>query len=103
MLEKIIRKYYNAIFGYCYRSVGNRSTAEDLCQDTFASFIEHYADCRNAGKIKYYFYTITRNKCTDYFRKKTPVLWRKFQRKKRGSMNPVRHCCCLRQSLERID
>lgn len=73
MLEKIIRKYYDAIFDYCYHSVGNRSAAEDLCQDTFASFIEHYADCRNAGKIKNYLYTIARNKCTDYDRKKTPV------------------------------
>ncbi len=84
MLEKIIRKYYNAILGYCYHSVGNRSAAEDLCQDTFASFIEHYADCRNAGNIKNYLYTIARNKCTDYFRKKTPIFMEEVPEEETG-------------------
>lgn len=73
MLEKVIRKYYDAIFRYCYHHVGSRAVAEDLCQDTFASFIEHYAEYRGMGKIKNYLYTIAKNKCRDYYKKKAPL------------------------------
>lgn len=73
MLEKIIRTYYDAIFRYCYHYVDSRAAAEDLCQDTFASFIAHYGQMRNMGKAKNYLYTIAKNKCKDYCKKKTPV------------------------------
>lgn len=74
MLEKTIRKYYDEIFRYCWHHVGNKETAEDLCQDTFISFIEHYEDFRHIGKTKNYLYTIARNKCKDYYKKKVPLL-----------------------------
>lgn len=73
MLEKMIRKYYDEIFLYCYHRVGNRAAAEDLCQDTFVSFIEHYAKIRHIGRTKNYLYTIAGNKCRDFYRKNTPV------------------------------
>ncbi len=73
MLEKFIRKYYDEIFRYCYHHVESRVTAEDLCQDTFVSFIEHYQEYRHMGKIKNYLYTIAGNKCRDYYRKKMPL------------------------------
>lgn len=74
MLEKIIRKYYDEIFRYCWHHVGNKETAEDLCQDTFISFIEHYDNFRQIGKTKNYLYTIAGNKCKDYYKKKVPLL-----------------------------
>ncbi len=74
MLEKIIRKYYDEIFRYCYHHVGSRTVAEDLCQDTFVSFIEHYEGYRPLGKTKNYLYTIARNKCHDHYKKKTPLI-----------------------------
>lgn len=74
MLEKIIRQYYDAIFRYCYHHMGSRAAAEDLCQDTFASFIEHYAEIRSMSKAKNYLYTIAKNKCRDYYKKKAPIL-----------------------------
>lgn len=70
MLEKIIRKYYDEIFRYCYHHVESRIVAEDLCQDTFVSFIEHYESYRPMGKTKNYLYTIAGNKCRDYYKKK---------------------------------
>jgi len=73
MLEKIIRQYYDAIFHYCYHYVGSRAEAEDLCQDTFVSFIGHYSELRSMGKAKNCLYTIAKNKCMDYYKKKTPV------------------------------
>lgn len=73
MLEKIIRTYYDAIFRYCYHHVNNRMVAEDLCQDTFASFIEHYGQMKNMVKAKKCLYIIAKNKCKDYYKKKMPV------------------------------
>ena len=73
MLEKIIRQYYDAIFRYCYHYIGSRAVAEDLCQDTFASFIEHYAKMRNMNKAKSCLYTIAKNKCRDFCKKKAPI------------------------------
>lgn len=73
MLEKIIRKYYDEIFRYCYHHVGSRTVAEDLCQDTFVSFIEHYEAYRPMGKTKNYLYTIARNKCLDDYKRKKPL------------------------------
>lgn len=73
MLEKIIRKYYDEIFRYCYHHVASRAAAEDLCQDTFVSFIEHYEEYRYMGKTRNYLYTVARNKCRDYYKKKTPI------------------------------
>lgn len=73
MLEKTIRKYYDEIFRYCYHCVGNRAAAEDLCQDTFVSFIEHYEEYRHIGRTKNYLYTIAGNKCKDFYRKRVSV------------------------------
>lgn len=73
MLDKMILKYYDDIFCYCYHQLGNREAAEDICQDTFVSFIEHETEYHAYGKLKNYLYTIARNKCIDYFRKATPI------------------------------
>lgn len=73
MLEKIIRKYYDEIFRYCYHHVESRTVAEDLCQDTFMSLIECYGEYRHEGKTKNYLYTIAKHKCQDYYRKKKPL------------------------------
>ncbi len=73
MIEKIIRKYYDDILLYCYHHVGSYAAAEDLCQDTFVSFIEHYKKFHHTGKTKNYLYTIAKNKCRDYYKKHAPV------------------------------
>lgn len=74
MPEKIIRKYYDEIFRYCYHNVESSAVAEDLCQDTFVSFIEHYGRYRQEGKTKNYLYTIAKNKCKDYYKKLRPIV-----------------------------
>ncbi|MGN0160616.1 MAG: RNA polymerase sigma factor [Lachnospiraceae bacterium] len=73
MFERMLTVYYDEIFRYCYHHVGSRETAEDLCQDTFVSFLENKSDYQSRGKLKNYLYTIARNKCIDYFRKAEPV------------------------------
>ena len=84
MLEKFIRKYYDEIFRYCYHHVESRATAEDLCQDTFVSFIVHYQEYRHMGKMKNYLYTIAGNKCRDYYRKKMPLFMAEVPKQEAG-------------------
>lgn len=84
MLEKIIRNYYDEIFRYCYHHVGSRDTAEDLCQDTFLSFIEHYDKYHPMGKTKNYLYTIAGNKCRDYYKKKAPLIMENIPEQETG-------------------
>lgn len=84
VLEKIIRKYYDEIFRYCYHHVESRAAAEDLCQDTFVSFIEHYQEYRHMGKTGNYLYTIAGNKCRDYYRKNTPLFMAEIPEQETG-------------------
>ncbi len=74
MVERAIRKYYDEIFRYCYHHVESRAVAEDLCQDTFLSFIERYGQCRIGDKVRNLLYTIAKNKCRDYYKKHTPLI-----------------------------
>lgn len=74
MYEKLIVEHYDEIFRYCCQHVESRQTAEDLCQDTFLSFLEHQDGYLHFGKAKNYLYTIAHNKCLDYYKKCKPVL-----------------------------
>lgn len=73
MYERMLTKYYDEIFRYCYHHVGSREIAEDLCQDTFLCFLEHRSDYQSRGKLKNYLYTIARNKCIDHYKKAVPI------------------------------
>lgn len=85
MLEKIIRKYYDEIFRYCYHHVESSAVAEDLCQDTFVSFIEHYGSYRQEGKTKNYLYTIAKNKCKDHYKKLRPLIMENVPKQEEGA------------------
>lgn len=60
---------YDKIYQYCYFKVKNKETAEDLTQETFLRYFAQNTNL-NHGKPLAYLYTIAKNKCTDYFRKK---------------------------------
>lgn len=93
----MIRKYYDEIFLYCYHRVGNRVAAEDLCQDTFVSFIEHYEEYHHIGKTKNYLYTIAGNKCKDFYRKNVPIPMEELP--ERGSGESLEELAVIRQMV----
>lgn len=72
-LDRLIRKYYDQIYAYCYHKTNDRGAAEDICQDTFVSMLEHMGDYRHYNKFLNFLYVIAGNKCKDYFKKKKPV------------------------------
>ena len=39
-MKKLIERYMNQVYQFCCYLTGNRQEAEDLCQDTFVTFVE---------------------------------------------------------------
>ncbi len=73
-LEKIINQYYEIIFSYLYRKVGDKFVVEDLTQDVFLRLVNALASYRSTGKFSNYVFTIAVNVGNDYYRKKkTPI------------------------------
>lgn len=64
-----IEEQYDKVYRYCYMHTGHQQTAEDITQEAFLRFLEDHS-YREMGKCLAYLYTIARNLCTDYYRKK---------------------------------
>ena len=64
-----IELFYDKIFRYCYYRIGDKTTAEDLAQETFLRFLN--SDSRMPER---YLYTIAKNLCIDEYRKTRPIL-----------------------------
>ena len=64
-----IEEQYDKLFKYCYMKTRDVHIAEDITQETFLKFLST-KDYKDMGKQMNYLYTIARNLCIDYFRKK---------------------------------
>lgn len=62
-------QYYDKVYGYCYRHVNHRETAQDLTQEVFLRVLLHLENYRHYGKFENYLYVIAGNLCRDYYRK----------------------------------
>lgn len=64
-----LEEEYEKVYRYCYMKLRHQQTAEDITQETFLKFLEDHS-YQDMGKRLAYLYTIARNKCIDYYRKK---------------------------------
>ncbi len=64
-----LTKIYDKIYRYCFYKVRNSSAAEDITQETFLRYFAQNIKIKR-GEDMAYLYTITKNLCIDYFRKK---------------------------------
>ncbi|HWT76411.1 MAG TPA: RNA polymerase sigma factor [Mobilitalea sp.] len=69
-LNTLINKYYNNIYSYIARKMGNEQIAADLTQDVFLKLVRNIHRYQITGKFSNFLFTITINTCNDYFRKK---------------------------------
>ncbi|MEF9839589.1 MAG: sigma-70 family RNA polymerase sigma factor [Lachnospiraceae bacterium] len=67
-----IEEQYDKIYRYCYMKLQKQQQAEDVTQETFLRFLENHS-YRERGKEMAYLYTIARNLCVDYYRKKVEM------------------------------
>lgn len=77
-VDHFIRKYYPDILQYCKCHCMDREVTEDLTQETFEKFFENFTVYRHSGKAKNYLYTIARNLCINYSKKKKEVVMEKL-------------------------
>ena len=68
--EQLIRKYYTAIYQYCFLHLRDRDLAEDMTQETFTRFFEALRTYTDYGKLKNYLYRIAGNIIKNYYKKK---------------------------------
>lgn len=64
-----LEEQYDKIYRYCFYKVRNSAAAEDITQETFLRYFAQNPKIKR-GEDMAYLYTITKNLCIDYFRKK---------------------------------
>lgn len=72
-LDALIRKYYNDIYTYCCRRLGNRQNAQDVTQEVFLRFCRNFYGYTQQGKCKNYLYIIAHNLCINEGKRKRPL------------------------------
>ena len=72
--DVLVRKYYSAIYQFCYRRLnGDADTAADITQDVFLKLLENIHSVRMVGKFQNYLLTIAVNTCNNYFKRARPI------------------------------
>lgn len=64
-----LTKTYDKIYRYCFYKVRNSTAAEDITQETFFRYFAQNKKIKR-GEDTAYLYTIAKNLCIDFFRKK---------------------------------
>ena len=72
--EMIVLRHEKPLYNFIYYTVKNESLAQDILQETFIALVRKAADYEPTAKLTTYMYTIAKNRCIDYFRKKSPKL-----------------------------
>lgn len=67
-----LEEQYDKIYRYCYYKLQQRETAEDITQETFLRYLNHYR-YQSISQAMPYLYTIARNLCIDEYRRQKPI------------------------------
>jgi RNA polymerase sigma-70 factor (ECF subfamily) len=78
--ESLISRHTDAIFAYLARLTGDREAAADLTQETFVKAWTHLGRFRIGENFKTWLFTIARNTCFDWLRKKKLVPFTALER-----------------------
>ena len=71
-IEQLTNQEQGRLLNFIRQQVRNREDAEDILQDVLYQFLKGFSDIRSTERITSWLFTVTRNKITDYFRKKKP-------------------------------
>ncbi|MGB2578556.1 RNA polymerase sigma-70 factor (ECF subfamily) [Elusimicrobium simillimum] len=67
-LGLIIEKYKGPLYAYILSIVKAEAAAEDIFQEVFLKIVKNPHSYKEQGNFKSWLFTVTRNKCMDYFR-----------------------------------
>lgn len=68
-LAQIVKYYYNDVYLFLYRRLGDRFSAEDITQEVFLKFTQSLQQYKDKDKLKNYLLSIAVNCSNDYYRK----------------------------------
>lgn len=78
-LETLIRKYLSPIYNFLYRLSGDKSSADDLTQETFIKVWKNLSHFDQNKNFKVWIFTIAKNTAFDFFKKKKTIPFSFFQ------------------------
>jgi RNA polymerase sigma-70 factor (ECF subfamily) len=67
--EMLLSRYRRPVYNFIFRSVRDRSHAEELLQDVFLRVVQRANEFKGQSKFSTWLYTIARNLCIDHSRK----------------------------------
>ena len=70
---ELLETYYADIFAYLRRLCGNRHTAEDLTQETFAKAWSSLGSLKHNSRFSTWLYKIAYNSCVDWRRRNSNI------------------------------
>lgn len=98
---KGLAEIYDKIYRYCFYKVRNSQVAEDITQEAFLKFFRHKQKI-GRGEDMAYLYTIAKNLCIDFFRKRqTKELTKDYPTEDFAEQSDVK--IAVRAALEKLD
>lgn len=73
-LLNVLNQERKRLYEYIRRRVPSAEDAEDILQDVFYEFVNAYRMMKPVEQIAGWMFTVARNRITDFYRKKKPVL-----------------------------
>jgi len=68
-LGELFRRHHERVYAFCYRMLGDRAWAEDVCQDVFLRVIRFSHGYRGQAAFSTWVLRIARNSCLDALRR----------------------------------
>ena len=69
-IERLVKRYGDALVRFAYCRTGNSAEAEDIAEDAFVALFLKNKTFENEAQEKAYLFKTVANKCCDYHRKK---------------------------------
>jgi RNA polymerase sigma-70 factor (ECF subfamily) len=72
-IEQLYQEHHQPLRRYLARLVDDRTTAEDLCHESFVKALQHWDDRDQAGRARGWLYRIATNTAYDHLRRQRRV------------------------------
>lgn len=70
-IERLVKRYGDALVRFAYCRTGNSAEAEDIAEDAFVALFLKNKTFENEAQERAYLFKTVANKCCDYHRRKT--------------------------------
>ena len=72
--EELLNRYQNAVTNFAFRILQDPNETEDIVQEVFLRLYRTVSAYNERSNLQTYLFTITKNLCIDYYRKKKPMI-----------------------------